>query len=166
MLSMLSMLSTAPTTVSARGVGAIVFVRTRWLSNPPVRNTRTGPLDTAADLPDRLDDEPPPRPRPTSWQRRGLCRKLPLDLSDPLFFGDEGQRAPEDLIVAVQTARRLCVQCPTRGECLTYALANDMRYGVWGGTSGKQREKMRLRLVAGASVEELVAECLDAPSPR
>jgi hypothetical protein len=35
-----------------------------------------------------------------------------------------------------------------------------MRYGVWGGTSGKQREKMRTRMAEGETIEGLVGECL------
>ena len=160
---MLFTLTTAPTPLSTRGAGALVFVRTRWLTAPPARSRSRG-LDTAAELPDPIDHEPSaPKRTPTSWQRRGLCRKLPLDLSDPLFFGNEDRQAPEDLIVAVETARRMCGHCPVPRDCLTYALSHDMRYGVWGGTSGKQREKMRARMLTGTTVEELVDECLPAP---
>ena len=164
---MLSTLTTTPTSVTTRGVGVVVFVRTRWQSSIPARSVRSRGLDTAAELPDRPDVDPaPPRSArygSADWQRRGLCRRLPLDLSDPLFFGNEDRQAPEDLIVAVETARRVCARCPAAQDCLTYALTHDMRYGVWGGTSGKQREKMRLRLADGCSVRELVDECLGAP---
>lgn len=160
---MLSTLGPTPTSLSIRGVGVVVFVRTRWLSSAPVPTVRRG-LDTAADLPDLPDGDPAPprvdRYGPMGWKRRGLCRTLPLDLSDPLFFGNEDRQAPEDLIVAVETARRVCNVCPVQRECLTHALAFDMRYGVWGGTSGKQREKMRGRLAEGASIEGLVCEWL------
>ena len=166
---MLFSLTATPTSLSSRGVGVAVFVHTRWLSAPPAKG-RSRALDTAAELPDSPDEDlrPPRSPRygPGDWQRRGLCRRLPLELSDPLFFGNEDRQAPEDLIVAVETARRMCDHCPVPRDCLTYALSHDMRYGVWGGTSGKQREKMRVRMALGASVEELVDECLPAlPAP-
>ena len=158
--------------------------RLRWFSTPPLQSWRgervqisvgvwivryrhwvkPGSLDTAAELPDPPDADPvAPRSvryAPAPWQRRSLCRRLPLDLTDPLFFGTEKRQAPEDLIVAVETARRVCNVCPVQRECLTHALAFDMRYGVWGGTSGKQREKMRGRLAEGASIEGLVCEWL------
>ena len=156
-----------------------VSVDMRWLSAPPegdspgdrvqialgvwtirYRHWSTpGGVDTAADLPDLPDADPPaPRSRysQASWHGRALCRKLPLDLSEPLFFGTEDRQAPEDLIVAVETARRVCAVCPVEQECLTYALEHDMRYGVWGGTSGKQREKMRLQIATGVRITDLV----------
>src|SRR6478609_8938476 len=67
---------------------------------------------------------------PGGWKFRGLCSKLPLDLSDPLFFGVEGNVPPEGLIVAVNAARRICAQCPVARTCLTDALLSDHRYGV------------------------------------
>jgi WhiB family redox-sensing transcriptional regulator len=171
---MLATLGSVPVTHTPRDQALITAPR--WFSTPPPRtgraerqevslgvwvvryrqNSKPGSFDTVAELPDAPDAEP----RPVPWKRRALCGSLPLELSDPLFFGTEDRQAPEDLIVAVETARRVCTICPVRRDCLSWALRNDMRYGVWGGTSGKQREKMRARLAAGASVQELVDEWL------
>lgn len=97
---------------------------------------------------------------PPEWQTHGLCAQLPVDVSDSLFFGIENREAPGRLIAAANQARNICARCPIEAACLSNALINDERYGVWGGTSGRQREKLRLRLVNGASVDELVRECL------
>lgn len=40
-------------------------------------------------------------------------------------------------------AKRICVACPVRAECLEYALENNERQGVWGGKT--YRERMVLR---------------------
>jgi WhiB family redox-sensing transcriptional regulator len=40
-------------------------------------------------------------------------------------------------------ARSACRQCPVLDACLEYALEHDERFGIWGGTSEKEREKAR-----------------------
>lgn len=97
---------------------------------------------------------------PPAWMERGLCAQLPPKESDALFFGVEHREAPGTLIAAVMAARRICTRCPVLATCLTYALVNDERYGIRGATSGRQREKLRVRLAGGADVGELVVECL------
>jgi hypothetical protein len=180
---MLTALGLDPVTYQPRADA--VTVPTRWLQEPPASQptgervqialgvwivryrhwAAPGSLDTAAELPDLPDADPPlsrsPRYPTPGWKRRGLCSSLPLDLMDPLFFGTEDRQAPEDLIVAVETARRVCALCQVDSECLTYALTHDMRYGVWAGSSGRQREKMRTRIEAGeTTVEKEVARWL------
>ena len=61
------------------------------------------------------------------WKDRGLCAE-----TDPeLFFPDKGE--------STKAAKRICFACEVRAECLTYALANHERFGVWGGLSERQR---------------------------
>jgi len=36
-------------------------------------------------------------------------------------------------------ARRVCRVCPVAAECLEWALANDERYGMWGGMTPAER---------------------------
>lgn len=40
-------------------------------------------------------------------------------------------------------ARRICHPCPVRRECLSYALAEGLSHGVFGGCSERQRERLR-----------------------
>jgi WhiB family transcriptional regulator, redox-sensing transcriptional regulator len=41
-------------------------------------------------------------------------------------------------------AKQLChTPCPILSDCLRYAMVNRIDYGVWGGTTGKERERMR-----------------------
>ncbi|MES8969273.1 WhiB family transcriptional regulator, partial [Cutibacterium acnes] len=40
---------------------------------------------------------------------------------------------------------RICESCEVRQECLEYALANDERFGIWGGLSEMERRRLRKR---------------------
>lgn len=56
--------------------------------------------------------------------------------------------------LGVARAKAVCAGCPVREACLEFALANDERWGVWGGTSERQRRAMR----AASDRERRVAE--------
>ncbi len=59
--------------------------------------------------------------------------------ADPdTFFPEKGGSTRE--------AKRICMQCQVRDECLDYALENDERFGIWGGLS--ERERRRLKRIA------------------
>ena len=69
------------------------------------------------------------------WQERALCAQ-----TDPeAFFPEKGGSTRE--------AKRICVGCEVRPECLEYALDHDERFGIWGGLS--ERERRRLKRAAG-----------------
>ena len=69
------------------------------------------------------------------WQERALCAQ-----TDPeAFFPEKGGSTRE--------AKKVCVSCEVRGECLEYALANDERFGIWGGLSERERRKLKRRAV-------------------
>ena len=73
-------------------------------------------------------------PEEQSWQERSLCAQ-----TDPeAFFPEKGGSTRE--------AKRICVGCEVRAECLEYALGNDERFGIWGGLS--ERERRRLKRVS------------------
>jgi WhiB family redox-sensing transcriptional regulator len=70
-----------------------------------------------------------------SWQERALCAQ-----TDPeAFFPEKGGSTRE--------AKKVCTGCEVRAECLEYALANDERFGIWGGLSERERRKLRRRVV-------------------
>ncbi|NLF05129.1 MAG: WhiB family transcriptional regulator [Actinomycetales bacterium] len=69
------------------------------------------------------------------WQERALCAQ-----TDPeAFFPEKGGSTRE--------AKRVCTGCEVRSECLEYALANDERFGIWGGLSERERRKLKRRVV-------------------
>ncbi|MEJ8281499.1 WhiB family transcriptional regulator [Pseudonocardia spirodelae] len=65
------------------------------------------------------------------WQERALCAQ-----TDPeAFFPEKGGSTRE--------AKRICSGCEVRAECLEYALAQDERFGIWGGLSERERRRLR-----------------------
>jgi WhiB family redox-sensing transcriptional regulator len=72
---------------------------------------------------------------PLGWQERSLCAQ-----TDPeAFFPEKGGSTRE--------AKKVCTSCEVRSECLDYALANDERFGIWGGLSERERRKLKRRAV-------------------
>ncbi len=61
------------------------------------------------------------------WRGSALCAQ-----TDPeVFFPTKGQ--------PTQAAKAVCAACPVRPQCLEDALADDVRFGVWGGLSTRER---------------------------
>ncbi|MEO7016387.1 MAG: WhiB family transcriptional regulator [Leifsonia sp.] len=70
---------------------------------------------------------------PLAWQSDSLCAQ-----TDPeAFFPEKGG--------STRDAKRICGSCEVRSQCLEYALANDERFGIWGGLSERERRKLRKR---------------------
>ena len=66
-----------------------------------------------------------------SWQERALCAQ-----TDPeAFFPEKGGSTRE--------AKKICTGCEVKAECLEYALANDERFGIWGGLSERERRRIK-----------------------
>ena len=63
------------------------------------------------------------------WRDQGRCAEVDSDL----FFPDKGH--------STAPAKRVCMACEVRVQCLEYALANGERHGVWGGLSYPQRRR-------------------------
>jgi WhiB family redox-sensing transcriptional regulator len=68
---------------------------------------------------------------PLAWQAQALCAQ-----TDPeAFFPEKGG--------SVREAKRTCLSCDVRAECLDFALMNDERFGIWGGLSERERRQVR-----------------------
>ncbi len=66
-----------------------------------------------------------------AWKADALCAE-----TDPeAFFPEKGDKP--------YAALRICQRCAVQKECLQYAVENNERYGVWGGTTEKQRQELR-----------------------
>jgi WhiB family redox-sensing transcriptional regulator len=73
-------------------------------------------------------------PEDPGWQELALCAQ-----TDPeAFFPEKGGSTRE--------AKRVCLSCEVRQECLEYALANDERFGIWGGLSERERRRIKRRI--------------------
>ena len=70
-----------------------------------------------------------------AWQVDALCAQ-----TDPeAFFPEKGG--------STRDAKKVCGACDVKQDCLEYALANDERFGIWGGLSERERRKLRKRAV-------------------
>lgn len=69
------------------------------------------------------------------WQTDALCAQ-----TDPeAFFPEKGG--------STRDAKKVCGSCNVKAQCLEYALANDERFGIWGGLSERERRRLRKRAV-------------------
>lgn len=86
-------------------------------------------------VPDRADNGVPADDDDDQWQERGLCAQ-----TDPeAFFPEKGGSTRE--------AKRICQGCEVRDRCLEYALANDERFGIWGGLSERERRRLKRGII-------------------
>lgn len=65
-----------------------------------------------------------------TWMTRGNCRHV-----DPeLFFPERG--------ASTDDAKAICAGCTVRDECLEYAIGHNIKFGIWGGKTIKQRRRI------------------------
>ena len=74
-----------------------------------------------------------------NWKARARCVAEPTPRD--FFFPTRGD--------AVRPVKEFCAGCPVIGECLDYALTNNLTNGIWGGCSERERRPMRSRLARG-----------------
>ncbi|MEV8636562.1 WhiB family transcriptional regulator [Streptosporangium sp. NPDC051023] len=85
-------------------------------------------------------------PRAESWRDRAACRE-----ADPkLFFpkGGDVTGSPGAETRAYAKGKKICAGCLVRPQCAVYALARDERYGLWGGMTPRQRQRLLNRMKA------------------
>lgn len=66
--------------------------------------------------------------------------------TDPEAFFKDEMKDPE----TVALVKRVCLQCRVGELCLKYALENKISDGIWGGTTPREREKIKRRRNYGA----------------
>jgi WhiB family redox-sensing transcriptional regulator len=79
-----------------------------------------------------LEDQP--RPSEEDWYEQALCSQTDPDA----FFPEKGGSTKE--------AKRICLGCPVKKQCLQWALDKDERFGVWGGLSERERRRLKRRI--------------------
>lgn len=70
------------------------------------------------------------------WWEQAACRGEPAHL----FFPDRGDAGN------VRLARSICAECPVKLDCGSWAVEHNERFGMWGGTSPRERRVIRRRL--------------------
>lgn len=73
-------------------------------------------------------------------------RRLPCQADPELMFpvAEPGTDAYDEQVVR---ARAVCARCPVRVACREYAVETGAPYGIWGGTTPKERAQLRLQLL-------------------
>lgn len=65
-----------------------------------------------------------------TWRAQAACAGTPASV----FFVEQG--------ADVAAARQICAGCPVQAECLADALDRHEPYGVWGGTTPRERRSL------------------------
>ena len=65
------------------------------------------------------------------WTDKAMCK----DLDTQMFFPKRGE--------ATTPIKLICGHCPVVKPCLEYALKRGEKFGVWGGTSERERRRIR-----------------------
>lgn len=73
------------------------------------------------------------------WQLNSSCRHVNADV----FFHSEGERGSSRRN-RDRAAQAVCRDCPVLQECRKHALRVGEPYGVWGGLTERERERMRV----------------------
>lgn len=82
---------------------------------------------------------PPVVEEQPDWRDSARCAE-----TDPeAFFPEKGGSTRE--------AKKTCLACLVKVECLEYALDRDERFGIWGGLSERERRKLKRTTVTEAA---------------
>lgn len=75
--------------------------------------------------------------RSMDWMSQGACQREDPELFFPIAAGGPA-------LEQIRTAKRVCLCCPVRPECLSFGLKTTQD-GIWGGTTREERSAMRTR---------------------
>jgi WhiB family redox-sensing transcriptional regulator len=79
------------------------------------------------------------------WADQALCAQ-----TDPeAFFPEKGG--------STRDAKKICVGCMVRAECLTWALDHEQRFGIWGGLSERERRKLGTKRIIACTIGDCTA---------
>jgi WhiB family redox-sensing transcriptional regulator len=67
------------------------------------------------------------------WRRQANCRGADRSV----FFPDQGGN--------ISYPKAICAGCTVRTECFNEALATGERFGIWGGSTEKERRPIRMK---------------------
>lgn len=88
--------------------------------------------------------------RGENWDTDAACAELmngDPQTFDQYFYPDEHRDT-----AVMKMAKRICLACPVRLECLTDALLHDDDYGIKGGLTPRERNNLSKPSVSGAKL--------------
>lgn len=84
---------------------------------------------------------------PSSTLRHAPCRDLPESERDRVFFPSSG--------TGYKRAKAICGTCRDRTACrdlaLSFEIPGELRYGIWGGLSARERDRLVDETEAGVA---------------
>jgi WhiB family redox-sensing transcriptional regulator len=69
-----------------------------------------------------------------AWMSRARC----LGMDPELFHPEQGASA--------QDAKETCRGCSVQADCLEYAVRTNQNHGIWGGTTERERRRIKRQL--------------------
>ena len=72
------------------------------------------------------------------WRHKAACLN-----EDPELFFPIGNTGPA--LAQIEEAKKVCMTCEVREQCLHWALENGQDHGVWGGMSEDERRALKRR---------------------
>jgi WhiB family redox-sensing transcriptional regulator len=79
-----------------------------------------------------------PQRRKMDWRHQAACLN-----EDPELFFPVGNTGPA--LLQIEEAKKVCMRCTVRDQCLAWALEAGQDHGVWGGKSEDERRSMKRR---------------------
>lgn len=85
------------------------------------------------------------------WMQRGACRGQDVTWWYPTIIDGDGSewfddgtiwQAFGDTAEFYDKARAVCINCPVRDQCLTFAFEERQFYGMWGGLTPIERRRI------------------------
>lgn len=75
-------------------------------------------------------------PNKEAWRDDASCKGE--DLSIFFIENEDGSISRKN----IKKAKSICLQCLVKIKCLNYALNEDIRYGIWGGITPRERSSL------------------------
>jgi WhiB family redox-sensing transcriptional regulator len=85
------------------------------------------------------------------WQADAACAAILTGPADP-FYPEPSAGTNRVSNSVNEVAKAVCVDCPVRLSCLAAALVSNETYGVWGGASPSDRDRIKVNLALGDPV--------------
>jgi len=76
--------------------------------------------------------------QPPIWQQLAACNRE----SPAAFYPPIGAEKKHERLARERVAKSICAGCSVRSLCLDQAVANDERYGIWGGLTADERRSL------------------------
>jgi len=71
-----------------------------------------------------------------NWRDKAYCKQSSTQID---FYAEDKY--------TIKLAKSMCTLCPVAHECLVFAVRNQERYGVWGGFTPRERNKITRSII-------------------